>query len=180
LIEAVSGTKPRPVVSKYDMDPFRLRTLIAPAMASMFLVLSLCAFVAQSPAPVGMHLPLPQARMVPHEDCDFLSDRNIVVQLQKDGNIRINETQVSHERLRPILTEIYAYRAEKFIYIVPIRIFPMANLPICIAPLFRPRMIFILCYGRVSSIKKFCNVRREATAASSGLVTDSPASAYIP
>jgi biopolymer transport protein ExbD len=100
------------------MDPFRLRVLIAPAMASLFLMLSLCAFMVQRPEPVGMHLLLPQVRAVPHEDCDFLSDRSIVVRLHRNGNIWINETQVSHERLGPILTEIYENRAEKFIYIV--------------------------------------------------------------
>jgi len=87
-------------------------------MASLFLVLSLCAFVVQRPPSVGMHLLLPQVRMVPHKDCDFLSDRSIVVRLHKDGNIWINETQVIHERLGPILTEIYANRVEKFIYVV--------------------------------------------------------------
>ena len=87
-------------------------------MASLFLVLSLCAFVVQRPEPVGMQLPLPQVRMVPHRDCDFLSDRSIVVRLHKEGNIWINETQVSHEKLGPILTEIYENSAEKFIYII--------------------------------------------------------------
>jgi biopolymer transport protein ExbD len=100
------------------MDPYRLRTLIAPAMASLFLVLSLCAFVVQRPESMGMHLPLPQVLMVPHKDCDFLSDRSIVVRFHRNGNIWINETQVSHERLGPILTEIYENSAEKFIYIV--------------------------------------------------------------
>jgi biopolymer transport protein ExbD len=100
------------------MDPLRLRALIAPAMASLFLVLSLCAFVVQRPEPVGMHLPLPQMRAVPHKVCDFLSDRSVVVQLHKNGKIWINETQVNYEKLGPILTEIYENRAEKFIYII--------------------------------------------------------------
>jgi len=101
------------------MDPFRFRALIAPAMASLFLVLSLCAFVVQRPASVGKHVSLPQVRKFPFTDydCPFL-DRSIYIQLRKDGSYWINVTQVSHENLGHILTEIYENRAEKFIYMV--------------------------------------------------------------
>ena len=87
-------------------------------MASLFLVLSLCAFVVQRPPSVGMHVPLIKVRAVPCKDCDFLSDRSLVVRIHNDGNIWINETQVNYEKLGPLLTKIYENRAEKLIYIV--------------------------------------------------------------
>jgi len=77
------------------MDPFRLRVLIAPAMASLFRMLSLGAFMVQRPEPVGMHLLLPQVRMIPFENCE--DARALIVFIQKDGIIRINEMQVRPE-----------------------------------------------------------------------------------
>jgi hypothetical protein len=59
-----------------------------------------------------------RVRTVPFKDCDFLSDRRIVVQLHKDGSTWINETLVSHEKLGPVLAEIYEYRQEKEVYIL--------------------------------------------------------------
>jgi biopolymer transport protein ExbD len=100
------------------MDPFRFRTLIAPAMASLFLLLSLCAFVAQGPVSVGMNLPVLQVRDIPSYDCPGV-DRSIYVQLHKDGSYWINETQVPANELRFKLSEIYEYRKEKYILMFP-------------------------------------------------------------
>jgi len=86
-------------------------------MASLFMVLSLCAFVVQRPESVGMMVPLVQVRAIPHKGCDFVSDRSIVAQLHKDRSYWINETHLSHEKLGPIITEIYETRAERVIYI---------------------------------------------------------------
>jgi biopolymer transport protein ExbD len=99
------------------MDPFHLRALIAPAMASLFLMLSLCAFVVQSPESVGMYVPVLRVLAIPGYDCPVL-DRSIFVQLRKDGSNWINMTQVPANELRARLTEIYENRAEKFIYMV--------------------------------------------------------------
>jgi biopolymer transport protein ExbD len=100
------------------MDPFRLRALIAPAMSSLFLVLSLCAFVVQRPQSVGMDIPILKVWVHPYKDCDFLSDRSIVVQLRNDGSTRINQTLVSPDELRSRLAEIYESREEKIVYIL--------------------------------------------------------------
>ena len=62
------GTYRRLPVSEYGMDPFRLRSLIAPAMASLFLMLSLCAFVLQRPDSVGMHVPITKVRVHSYEE----------------------------------------------------------------------------------------------------------------
>jgi biopolymer transport protein ExbD len=96
------------------MDPFRLRSLIAPAMASLFLMLSLCAFVVQRPPSVGMHLLLPRVRTNPIDDCSGV-DRWIVVLLHKNGSYSINEEQVPVGELGSRLGEIYENREHKMI-----------------------------------------------------------------
>jgi biopolymer transport protein ExbD len=98
------------------MDLSRLRALIAPAMASLFLVLSLCAFVLQRPVSAGMELPITQVRAVPYNDCEDV-DRDIVVLLHKDGSYWLNVEQVSASKLGLILGEIYENRKYKLIYI---------------------------------------------------------------
>jgi hypothetical protein len=50
--------------------------------------------------------------------CDFLSDRDVVVQLRKDGSTWINETRVSDKELPTVLAEIYADRSEKFVVMI--------------------------------------------------------------
>jgi biopolymer transport protein ExbD len=99
------------------MDPFYLRALVAPALASLFLIMSLLELVVLTPASVGMGIPITTVRTVPFSDCDFVSGRSIVVQLRKDGSIWINETPESAEKLGLTLTEIYENRAEKVIYL---------------------------------------------------------------
>jgi biopolymer transport protein ExbD len=100
------------------MDPFCLRALLAPALASLFMVLSVFALVAvQSPVSAGIHIPITTVRTVPFSECDFVSDRSIVVQLRKDGSTWINETPESSEKLGPTLTEIYENRQEKVVFV---------------------------------------------------------------
>jgi biopolymer transport protein ExbD len=100
------------------MDPNRFRSLLAVPLASLFLILVLCLFAVQRPPSVGMNLPLPRVRIDPISNCNFLSDRNIVVHLRKDGSIWINETQESPDELGHILTKIYENRDEKVIYML--------------------------------------------------------------
>ena len=101
------------------MDLDRLRSLLAAPMAGLFLILALCTFVLLRPASRGIQIPLLKVRAHPYKDCDFLSDRNIVVQLHNDGSTWINETRVSAGELRPRLAEIYENRMEKVIIILP-------------------------------------------------------------
>jgi biopolymer transport protein ExbD len=97
------------------MDLNRLRALVAAPMASLFLILTLCAFLLQRPGAVGMHVPLPKVRTVPYDDCEGV-DRWVVVLLHKDGSYWINETQVPADELRSKLGEIYENRKYKLIY----------------------------------------------------------------
>jgi biopolymer transport protein ExbD len=100
------------------MDPFRLRSLIAPAMASLFLVLSLCAFVVQRPPSVGIHIPMTRVRAVPFSDC--FDDRDVFVRIDKDGSTWINQTRENPGKLGPVLAEIFQNRNEqRVVYVLP-------------------------------------------------------------
>lgn len=97
------------------MDLYRLRALVTAPMASLFLVLSLCAFVMHRPVSVGMYVPMARVRTVPFDDCQGV-DRSIVVLLHKDGSTWLNETQMRPDGLRSELAEIYDNRKYKLIY----------------------------------------------------------------
>jgi biopolymer transport protein ExbD len=99
------------------MDFNRLSSLVAVPLASLFLIVVLCVFGVQRPPSVGVMVPLEHVRVVPNKECDFLSDREIVVQLHRDGSTWINETRVSHDKLRSELAEIFKYRHESYVYI---------------------------------------------------------------
>ena len=113
----MQGTISLGSVSNDGMDLNRLRLIVAPALASLFLILSLCAFVVQRPASEGMLLPMLKVRPVPFKDCDFVSDRSIIAQLHKDGGTWINETRENPDKFGPTLTEIYGTREEREIYV---------------------------------------------------------------
>jgi biopolymer transport protein ExbD len=116
-MSTASGTKSRPAVSKNGMDPFCLRTLIAPAMASLFLTLSLCALVVQRPVSTGIQIPLlplhPEAH--PSGNC---TARAIVLWLTQDGRMWINDYEQSPDKLRGKIAEIMENRSYKNLYIV--------------------------------------------------------------
>lgn len=99
------------------MDLNRLRSFLAAPRAALFLILVLCVFGVQRQASVGMMVPLEQVQVVPHKGCDFLSDRDVVVQLHKDGSTWINETRVSSDKLRSEFAEIFENRQAGYIYI---------------------------------------------------------------
>jgi biopolymer transport protein ExbD len=99
------------------MDLNRLRSLLAVPLASLFLILVLCVFGVQRQPSVGTMVPLEHVRVVPHKGCDFVSDRNIVVQLRKDGSTWINETRLNGDKLRAELAQIFKYRQQKYVYI---------------------------------------------------------------
>ncbi|MGD0832271.1 MAG: hypothetical protein ABR907_15120 [Terracidiphilus sp.] len=73
------------------MDLNRLRLLVAAPMASLFLVLSLCAFVVERPGAVGMRVPMIR---VPDQSKNNCSDpnRSVFLQLSNDGRYWINLT----------------------------------------------------------------------------------------
>ncbi len=101
------------------MDPFCLRVLIAPAMASLFLVLSLCAFVVQKPTPVGMHLQMLRIqRHANWRECE--DDMPIFVIIHKNGSVFIRQTQESPSDLAPTIALIMSNReSERAVYVMP-------------------------------------------------------------
>jgi len=104
-------------VSSY-MNLDRLGSLVAAPTAGLLLLMCLCAIAPQRPRSVGMHVPLPKVRLDSVSNCDFVSDRDLVVRIRKDESIWINETMEKPEELGPTLTKIYEHRAEKFVYII--------------------------------------------------------------
>ena len=108
-----------PPVSIYGMDPFHFRTLIAPAMASLFLVLSLCAFVMQGSEPVGVHVPMPRIqRHADWRECE--DDMPIFVIIHKNGSVFIRQTQESPDDLAPTIALIMSNReTERAVYVMP-------------------------------------------------------------
>jgi biopolymer transport protein ExbD len=101
------------------MDPSRLRALIAPAMASLFLVLSLCAFVAQRPPSVGMRLQMPRVqRHADWRECE--DDMPIFVIIHKNGDVFIRQTQENPSDLVLTIANIMANReSERAVYVIP-------------------------------------------------------------
>jgi biopolymer transport protein ExbD len=98
------------------MDPFRLRTLIAPAMASLFLVLSLCAFVVQRPASVGFRIPMVRIHHNPQEiSCD---GRFEFFRLTNDGKTWINSTEIPADQVRLKVADLMENRAERVVFVV--------------------------------------------------------------
>ncbi len=70
------------------------------------------------PGSMGIHVPTIKVRVHPYKDCDFLSDRSIVVQIHQDGSVWINETKESREQLGPVLAEIFGPREERVVYLL--------------------------------------------------------------
>jgi biopolymer transport protein ExbD len=97
----------------------QIRLLVTPALASLFLILLVCAIVDRHPASVGLALPILRVRAIPIKDCfDGLSDRDVVIQIRGDGSTWINETKLSPDVLGKELNEIYEYRQERFVYMI--------------------------------------------------------------
>jgi biopolymer transport protein ExbD len=101
------------------MDLIRLRTLLAAPLASLFLVLLLCALPTRGPASVGINVPMTRVREIPSENCfSGLSDRDIVLHLKDDGSTWINETRLRREEIRERMSRIYENRAERIAFML--------------------------------------------------------------
>jgi biopolymer transport protein ExbD len=100
-----------------SMDPNRLRMAMAPVLASVFLILSLCSVVArrQSSTGIPFHLyPLhPETNL-----SGVCNSRAIVLWLTRDGRIWINDTEVAPATLRKKLGEIFENRTVQRAYVV--------------------------------------------------------------
>lgn len=99
------------------MDISRLRSLLAPSLATLLVLLTLFVLAVQSPQSVGIKISLLKLR--PHNDHLICNRRDIVVGLLDDGTTKINETKIREEDLSSLIGEIMITRAERFVYVVP-------------------------------------------------------------
>ena len=95
------------------MNMDRLTTPLLASLVGVLLVLAICAFELERPASTGMLLPIPKVGALPFAECDYVSDRDIVVTIKRDGGTWINETPVPLEELKDRLGDIYASRTER-------------------------------------------------------------------
>ncbi len=98
------------------MDLYRLRTMLAPVLASLFLILSLCAFVVQRPASAGVMVPVVQLPTQPQPQyvCNHLSG---VLWLNKNGEMGINGYAHPAAAMTSKIEEVWEYRVNP-IYVV--------------------------------------------------------------
>jgi biopolymer transport protein ExbD len=100
------------------MDINRLRALVAAPLASLFLILVLCTFGTNRPAPVGIHIPITRVQTISEDKC--FDDRDVFVRILKNGSIWINETRLNPNELGPEIAEIMRNRNEqRVVYILP-------------------------------------------------------------
>jgi biopolymer transport protein ExbD len=95
----------------------RLRTLLAPALASLFLILVLCAIGAHRPASVGFRIPIILIHHHPQEPTDC-EGRAVFLRLTKDGRTWINDTELPESQLASEVAEVMENRAERVVYVV--------------------------------------------------------------
>lgn len=98
------------------MDMHRLGVGIAP-LASLFLALSLYAFLAGAPRPVGIRVPTLKLRQhSPGYACE--DDRWLVVWLRDGGKVQINETPIDREQLAAKIKLIFENRIGRVAYLL--------------------------------------------------------------
>lgn len=99
------------------MDISRLRSQLAPSLAALFVLLTLCIFAVQSPPSTGFKFPL--LRLHHHKDQISCDGQWEFVQLLDDGTTKINEKRIREEDLPSLVNNIMESRAERVIYVVP-------------------------------------------------------------
>jgi biopolymer transport protein ExbD len=90
---------------------------VAPSLATLFVLLTLCIFAVQSTPSTGIKIPI--LRLHHHKDQLTCDGRWEFVQLLDDGTTKINEEQIREEDLASLVNNIMESRAERLIYMVP-------------------------------------------------------------
>lgn len=108
------------------MDLLRLRSLLAPPLASLFIVLTLCVFSVQSSPSTGFKIAI--LNKIRHRDVSTCDGDWKFVQLLDDGTTRINGMIIREEKLPSLVSETMASRAERLIYVVPSSGIPYSRL----------------------------------------------------
>lgn len=99
------------------MNPDLFRSFVAPAFASIFLVLTMCALIVRSPSSTGYYVPMAQIHHDPNEPTDC-GGRSEFIRLTNDGRSWINDAEVPAERIGAAVAQVMDDRAEKVVYIV--------------------------------------------------------------
>lgn len=99
------------------MDLNRLRMVMAPAMASLFLILNLCAFVVNAPNSVGIRMPI--VRVHHRTDLYSCDGRFEFILLLADGRTKINGDEIPLGQLGPRIADLMQNRAERVVYVIP-------------------------------------------------------------
>jgi biopolymer transport protein ExbD len=99
------------------MDFLRLRTTLAPALSSVFVILLLCVFIIRRPHAQGMLIPL--YPLHPESNPSGQSNhREIVLWLTRDGKMWMNDTEIRPDGLRAKIADVFESRALKKVYVV--------------------------------------------------------------
>jgi hypothetical protein len=100
-----------------SVELLRLRSLLAPSLASLFLLLTLSVFLVQSPPATGIRILLPR---LPHRAPWGICDGDwVFVPLLEDGRTTIHGREINDKDLPLLVSKIYETRAERIIFVVP-------------------------------------------------------------
>jgi hypothetical protein len=100
-----------------SVDLLRLRSLLAPSLAALFVLLTLSVFLVQSPPATGIGILLPR---LPHRAPRGICDGDwVFVRLLEDGKTRINGREINDKDLPLLVSKINETRAERIIFVVP-------------------------------------------------------------
>jgi biopolymer transport protein ExbD len=100
------------------MDLYRLRLLVAPGLASLFLVLSLCAIMVQRPTSMGIRVPVMRLHHDSNEPYDCGDGRIFLARLTRDDKTWINQNELPADRLAPTVAALTENGAERVVYVV--------------------------------------------------------------
>jgi biopolymer transport protein ExbD len=109
MLRRVGKTRP-PAASKPLIGLSQLRQLISPALIAILSVACVASLVDRRPAATGVRVALPPLKPVDWRTCP--DDRDVFVILKSD-QLRINETPISRDRLRPTLKGIFENRRSR-------------------------------------------------------------------
>ncbi len=86
-------------------------------LIDILLVLLIIFMVITPTTPKGLDAQVPQPAPPNQKENPELLAKTIVVQVNADGSVKINQTQVSWDQLGPRLEDIFKQRAEKVAFI---------------------------------------------------------------
>jgi biopolymer transport protein ExbD len=97
----------------------QIAELASAPLASLFVLLSLCAFVSRRKAAVGFNVPVLRLRQRhPGKWVDCGETRTIVISLNGNGELHINQDQTTWENLTPTITKIMEHNNEPSVYVL--------------------------------------------------------------